>query len=258
MPTNYYSNSFQSDVTTVLRTAVQQEGSFLEKTVTKTSYRGAAAQVADFVKKAPNPIRNQPSKADTQYSDIDTTRRWIYGNTLEEAILIDQYDKLRTLNDPSSQYVKVIRDAHGRGRDTEIITGIFADARTGVTGGTTTTFDAANTVGITVGASGNTGMNLAKITAAKQRLMFNRVDVQREQLWMVVNSKIWADLVNDPEINNKMNGGLLDYKPVLLLISLASISLCMKTCRLMVLVTFVYQFTLHLQFSLVSGKILLL
>jgi hypothetical protein len=214
--TNYFTNSFQEQTTSVLRAAVQQNGSRLRDTVTIGSYSGSAAQVADYVKLAATPLKNVASRSDTNYGDIDTTRRWIVGDTYRApAILVDQLDKLKTLNDPTSGYGQAIVKAMGREMDQVINAALFATAKTGVTGSGTTAFPTStttNVVAVTTGAAAATGMNFQKITTALKMLQANEVDVDMEELYMPVTAKIWNDLINDPEINNKQYGGLLDYK----------------------------------------------
>ena len=212
MTTNYLTNSFQEQVTQILRGAVQQEGSVLNNTVTTGSYSGSAAQVADFVKAAARPKKNVAAKSDTTYTDIDTTRRWVVGDTYRDAILVDQLQKLETLNDPTGMYSKMLINSMGRERDEVINASFFAAAKTGQTGSGTTPFASGNTVAVGTGAAADTGMNFQKITTALKKLKANQVDVNREELYMPVTAKIWDDMINDPEINNKLYGGLLNYQ----------------------------------------------
>jgi hypothetical protein len=213
--TNYFTNSFQEQVTTVIRSAVQQGVSRLRSTVTVSPYQGSNAQVADYIKLAAAPLKNVASKSDTNYGDIDTTRRWIYGDTYRApAILVDQLDKLKTLNDPSGSYSQAIIKAMAREQDQVINASLFAAAKTGVTGSGSTIFPTStstNVVAVTEGAAAATGLNFQKITKGLQLLRKNQVDLNMEELYMPVTAKLMDDLINDPEINNKMYGGLLDY-----------------------------------------------
>lgn len=214
--TNYFTNSFQEQVTSIVRSAVQQDDSRLRGTVQVSAKQGSAAQVADYVQLAPAPNKNVASKSDTIYGDIDTERRWVYGDTYRmPAILVDQLDKLKTLNDPSGMYTKAIRSSMAREMDQVINAALFADAKTGVTGSGTTAFPTStstNVVAVGTGAAAATGLNFQKITKGLQFLRKTNLDLSREELYMPVTAKLMDDLINDPEINNKMYGGLLDYQ----------------------------------------------
>jgi hypothetical protein len=67
--------------------------------------------------------------------------------------LIDKFDKLRLLTDPESKMVENGVLAAGRRMDKHILNAFFADAKTGVSGASTTTFTAANEVDVAVGGA---------------------------------------------------------------------------------------------------------
>jgi len=64
--------------------------------------------------------------------------------TFRVADLIDVPDKVKTLNDPTSEYVVSFANAAGRKTDDVIIAAAFATAKTGVDGGTDESFDTTN------------------------------------------------------------------------------------------------------------------
>jgi hypothetical protein len=140
----------------------------------------------------------------------------MYPNDYDWADLVDNQDKLRMLIDPTSSYAMAGAWAMGRAIDDEIISAIFNSNNTGENGTATTgTLYAYNSnsqsVAATVGGSAATGLNIAKLRAAKRKLMEGYVDVDNDQLVCVISAKQHDDLLNEAQAIS------LDYntKPVL-------------------------------------------
>src|SRR5688500_16739118 len=103
-------------------------------------------------------------------TDIPAERRWVFPISSDINQMIDTFDELKLLTDPKSKYVESAHMAANRRKDRHIITGFFADAKTGVDAGTTESFGTTVTTsgGYNVSASiGGTssGMNVAKLKA---------------------------------------------------------------------------------------------
>lgn len=173
---------------------LQQKGSKLLPYVMRGSHRGKSASVVDqfgAVEAQAVTSRFQPINR----VDASTDRRWVFPSDWDLAQLIDHFDELKRLNDPKSQYV--VNAVYGMGRkiDDLIITAFDGDAKTGESGGTTTSFTPGNEIAVTVGAAAATGLNVEKLRAAKKILMANEVDLDNDQLVCVITAEQHDDLL---------------------------------------------------------------
>lgn len=145
---------------------------------------------------------------DTPLTDTPHSRRQVALDPFEHADLIDDSDKIRTLNDPTNDYTRVFAAAFGRAIDQVIIDAAFATALTGVSGGTSTTFD---TSGYQI-AAGAVGLTLAKIIQANKILREAENDPE-EGFFLAVSQEQIEDVLNDGTITSA------DYNSVRLLMS---------------------------------------
>lgn len=201
---------FVQQYTTNVQLLLQQKGSKLRNTVTVGSYNGKAAKAVEQV----GPVTAQKRTirhGDTPLISTPADARWVFPTDYEWADLIDDQDKLRMLIDPQSSYAQNGAYALGRAIDDEIITSFFGDAKTGENGSTTTQFPAGQQVAATVGSTGATGLNLAKLREAKKILMENEVDIDNDPLFCIISAEQHDDLLNEAQAIS------LDYntKPVL-------------------------------------------
>lgn len=209
------STAFVQQYSTNVMMLLQQQGSRLRNTVQSYKFVGKAASMAEQFGQV-SPVRNQGRHSDTPLISTPQDKRWIYPNDYDWADLIDSQDKLRMLIDPTSSYAMAGAWAMGRAIDDEIISGIFNSNNTGENGTTTTGLLSAynsgsQAVAANVGASSNTGLNIAKLRKAKQILLASEVDVDNDQLFMAITAKQHDDLLNEAQAIS------LDYnsKPVL-------------------------------------------
>ena len=93
--------------------------------------------------------------ADTVNSEIAHDRRQSHIRDFDASVLIDQKDKLRMLQDPTSSYIQTLVAAHNRKKDDLIIQAAFATAKTGKAGGTDVAFPSGNTILVTGVLTGN-------------------------------------------------------------------------------------------------------
>ena len=214
MSVNVSTASVQQYTTNVMM-LLQQRGSRLSGAVANYSFTGKAASMAEQFGNV-NPIRNQGRHTDTPLISTPQDRRWIYPNDYDWADLIDDQDKLRMLIDPAGPYTQAGVYALGRAKDDEIISGFFNSNNTGENGTSATGLLSAynsgsQVVGATVGASGNTGLNIAKLRAAKKILLQSEVDVDNDPLYMIISAQQNDNLLNEAQAIS------LDYntKPVL-------------------------------------------
>lgn len=90
--------------------------------------------------------------------------------------LVDDLDKVRMLNDPTSSYAQAAGFAMGRSIDDEIILAFFGTAFTGEDGTTQVTFPAGQQIAANFGGV-TTGLTVEKLREARRILKANNVDM---------------------------------------------------------------------------------
>ena len=172
---------------------LQQKGSRLRGAVMSGMHMGSQASPVEQI---------QPITANKVVSrfaamprvDALLDRRWAFPVDYDLPQMIDSFDKLRMINDPTSSYVQNAVYALGRAMDTEVIEAFFNPAKTGVEGATVTTFNTAlSTVGGQVvsnsfGSASQSAMSVAKLKEAKRQLMANEVDLDSDPIYCAITS----------------------------------------------------------------------
>jgi hypothetical protein len=110
---------------------------------------------------------------------------------------IDDMDKLRTLNDPSNEYVQAAAYALGREMDQAILDAAFATANTGEEGGTPLTFSQDG--GTTVPVNGTDGLTVAKLLAAKEALDDNEAGEDR---YVAASARQFKELLEEEKVTS--------------------------------------------------------
>ena len=135
---------------------------------------------------------------------MDFTRRWVLPTDREAFQLIDNFDKLKILMDPTSQYTDVAAAAVAREWDDRIIGAAFATAQIGDTTGvglTTETFSTSSwQIAATFGSSAGSGLTVAKMIEAKRVMRKAQVEVDTEPMTWVTNSQGESDLLNQVQV----------------------------------------------------------
>ena len=183
---------------TNIQLLLQQMGSKLRDTVTMGSHVGKQASPVDQV----GAIEMQPVVsrfAPMGRVDAAVDRRWVFPSDFDLPQLIDEYDKLRLLIDPSSTYVRNAVLAAGRQFDKLICAAFTGTAKTGETGSTNTSFASANEVDVAVGGA-NSKLNVAKIKAVKELMMANHVDFDMEEAYIGITAADHASLLNEIQV----------------------------------------------------------
>lgn len=205
LPTHYV-----TQYTTNVEMLLQQKGSRLRGKVMEDTYTGRMAQVVDQY----GPVeaedvvgRYQPIEP----RDVPADARWVFPNDSDWSTIVDHFDKLRMLIDPTGSFTTNAVYGLGRRIDDRIIPAFFADSKTGFEAGTTTSFPGTQQVPVNFGAGSNTGLTVAKLKEAYRILMANEVDMDNEALYAGVNAKAHDALLNEAQAIS------LDYnsKPVL-------------------------------------------
>lgn len=190
-----------------LAMTIQQKTSRLRGKVAEGSHVGRQASPVTYIK----PIKMRTPEG--RYSPIKHTqaefeRRWVFPVDGDAAQLIDTFDQLRTIQDPTSQYVTGAAAAVAREWDDRIISKAFAASSIGrdIDGLSSETFDD-TTYGIAVnyGASAATGLTVAKIIELKRKLRHYGTDgdPDDEAYTLVIGSQGEADLLGQTQVVSK-------------------------------------------------------
>lgn len=186
---------------------LQQMGSRFRGAAMIQSCKGTAATVVEQFGEV-QAVRNLGRHTDTPLIQTPQDRRWVLPADYDWADLIDDQDKLRLLIDPQSPYAQAGAAALGRAMDDEFIAGYFGPNFTGQQGTTATanlnTFNSGSqVVGPTVGASANTGLNVAKLRRASRILMESEVDPDREEMYCAISAKQHEELLGEIQITSR-------------------------------------------------------
>lgn len=187
--------------TTNVQMLVQQKGSRLRDAVMVGQHFGKQAAAVDqyaSVNATKRVGRYQPLMP----YDTQNDRRWVSPSDYDWNDLIDNFDKLRLLNDPMSMYVQNGANALLRSMDDEIIAAMFGTAKTGETGSTSTVFLTGNQVSVSFGAAAAAGLSVAKLIEARRLLMSHEVDLDADPLFAVITAKQHANLLNEIQVVN--------------------------------------------------------
>lgn len=196
----WFAPTFKTNVSHLL----QQKDSRIVPTFEAGSYTGdSGAPVNQLGAAVAN--KKETRGEDTKLYDLVHDRRWVYPTDYEWATLLDTEDKLRSITDPTSDYAEAARMAMKRARDDEAIGAFFADAKVGRKAENTETWDTANQQI----AAGGAGMTVAKLRAAKQKLLAAEVDVDNDPLFCAISAKEHDGLLADIQVTNRdYNGGM--------------------------------------------------
>jgi len=193
IPTHYV-QQYSTNISLLL----QQKGSKLRDAVTVGNHVGTSASPVDQIGSIEAQLVTSRF-APMGRVDATTDRRWVSPKDYDLPQLIDSFDKLRLLTDPSSQYVQNAVMAMGRKQDYEILTAVTGTAKTGVTGGTSTSFTAGNEVDVATGGA-NSKINMAKLRAVKKLMMANHIDFDMEEAYVGLTAADYDALMNEPEV----------------------------------------------------------
>ena len=184
---------------TNIQVLVQQKGNRLRKTVNNGSHVGSQASPVDQVG-AIDAIQVVARYAPMGRVDAFLDRRWVFPTDYELPQLIDSFDKLRLLIDPTSIFVTNALYAMGRAQDDQIIAAYHGIAKTGQNGGNSTPLPSGQIVSVLQGASSPTGLTVAKMRQARLILMQNEVDLETDELWIAVTAKQHDNMLAEAQV----------------------------------------------------------
>ena len=215
MAPNYGANPFEVETLTVQYTSkldllLQQLGSKLRGLVDVGSYTGKAAspvnQIGVLEFKQPGSRYGPLTPQIPNY-----TRRWVFPTDRDIAVLVDQFDELRTIVDPKPGISEAIAAAGGRYFDDVIINAANGTASTGVDSSNYSTESFSTTVSTSGGylvadtfaASASTGMTYPKLVEAWRVMRHAQVDLDAERPCLLISSQQESDLKKQQEVISK-------------------------------------------------------
>ena len=194
---------YSTQFTTVLELKLQQMGSKLRGLVREGFHVGKQASPVNQI--GPIQLRAPAGRfAPIQRTDPDFTRRWVFPQDGELAQMIDTFDELKTIVDPTSQYSDNASQAVGRAWDDCLIANAFATSQTGQDAASLTaeTFNTSLYQIATAFGAGATavGLTVAKFIEAKRIFRHYHVDLESDSLTMVIGSTQESDLLKQVQV----------------------------------------------------------
>lgn len=201
---------FVQSYSTNVQMLLQAKGGKLADCVSIGTHVGEMASPVEQVG-AVKAVKRTTRHADTPLISTPGDRRWVEPTDWEWADLIDQQDRLRLLIDPQSAYTLNGVMALRRAQDDCVLGSFYSIAKTGQKAATSTSFPAANIIGPTVGSTSNTGLNVAKLRAARKKFQSYHVDFDTEDLYVLLTAEEHDDLLAETQVIN------MDYndRPIL-------------------------------------------
>jgi len=196
----FYTTQFSTNLEALL----QQKSSLLRGMVNEGSYVGKMAspinQIGAVSFKAP---AGRFAPLDQNQTD-QLYRRWIFPQFKELQQLIDTFDKLQTIVDPTSGYATGAAMAAGREWDDIIISSATATAKIGQDAANLSdeNFDTTNArVAVTYGSgSTSTGLTVDKLIEARRIFRHYHNDLDNDALTLVAGSSQEADLMKQAQV----------------------------------------------------------
>jgi len=188
----------------------QQSQSKLEGSVRKENQE-AEVKFWDFIGEV-SPVWDLARHADTPQIDTPHTRRSCKMHTAEWADLIDEDDKIQSLKDPTSDYLRVAVAAMNRAKDERILEALGAAVLTGKDGSTTVNFyDVGEsrvmngdgtwvTAGSNASGTTETGLTIAKLGNIKTIL--DNANVPAEGRTIVANFANQTYILGSTKVTN--------------------------------------------------------
>jgi len=179
---------------------------------TRSLLRGRVSESGGYVGKMASPINQFGSVtmkapkgrfAPLDHTQPDTVRPWLFPQAGELPQLIDSFDKLETIVDPTSGYVQAAAAAVGRFWDDGLIAAATGSRQLGTDIGslTTETFNTTNfQIASTFGSSSASGLTVAKIIEARRILEHYHNDLEMDKPTIVIGSQQKSDLLNQVQV----------------------------------------------------------
>lgn len=180
----------------------QQKGTRLRATIREQ--QRVKAEFAFFDQVAATAAQRTTTRnADSPLIKTDHQRRRVGMINVEWGDLIDDFDRVRMLIDPTNPTTQNAGFAIGREMDDIILESLFGDAASGKEGNTTVSFPSSQQIAVNFGSGGNTGLTIAKLREARRKLLAANVDMMADgPFTIVVNSFSLDDLLATTEVTS--------------------------------------------------------
>lgn len=181
----------------------QQRGSRLRGSVRVES--GIRGKVAFFDQIGATVAQEVTTRhADSPLIETPHARRMVTMSNVEWGDMIDDFDRVQTLNDPASAYTMNAGWAVGRKLDDKIIAAFFATAKTGEEGTTDVSFPAGNVIDADFDGDGTAeGLTVAKLREGRRILLANEALMSDdESIHIAVTAKQLDDLLATTEVTS--------------------------------------------------------
>lgn len=194
---NHYIPTFKANLMFLL----EDKGGRLDNTTMVGEHYGKITSVVDqfgSVEMSEIIGRNQ----DIVPAELSTDRRHLDPRDWDVSLRLERRDKIQVIADPSSKYAEASAKAARRKMDQAKIDAFFADAKTGQTGSTTTSFDSTNQV-VAVDEAANSvavGFTVDKLKKALSIFTANEVDFEEEEIFCLLNGKQNLNMLRQIEV----------------------------------------------------------
>ena len=191
-------NAFIQEYSQLVLLALQQKGSVLRPYIMEQGLTGKAATMLTRFNSTEAQLvtgKYQP----VQPQELQTMQRWCFPSAYQKNLMIDKFDEVKLINDPTGQYVTSAAFALGRAIDRSILASFFGVAQTGNNGSVAIPFPSSNIVPVSMGASAPTGLNVRKLQAAREMLLNNYV-APETQLFAIITPTMERQLLQQTQV----------------------------------------------------------
>jgi hypothetical protein len=212
--------AFVKQFNTTVNMLLQQKGSKLRSAVTEETMNG---EEQFFEQVGPVAAQEVTTRhGDSPLISTPHDRRRITLRFYDWGDLIDNFDKVRMLIDPTSPYTQNAVNALGRAID-DVIMGagtsgessityptwaaatdpgvMFGKAFTGKAAATTVTFPSGQQIAVNFGGT-NVGITVPKLIESRRKFAAANVDLDAESLYAAISSRGLADLLNTTQVTS--------------------------------------------------------
>ncbi len=186
----HYGQQFSANV----QLLSQQKGSKLRSVVPIEYVKGESVFVDQVGETAAEPINTR--HGDTPVMESEDSRRQLRIGGYEWSRLIDDFDAVKMLCDPTSAYALSAAYAMGRAIDMEIYDAALGTSWTGQKGTEAVVLPSSQKL-----AADGKGFSFAKLTELK--CMFDDADIDTEGRYLVYTASQLKDLLNEEKVTNE-------------------------------------------------------
>lgn len=202
-PIKHYADMFSANV---MMSVMQTESRFLSAGAVEIEQITPAkrAYFDRYGSKLRTPEQYTSRYADSPLGETVRDRRALDPVRWTDGEIIENYDVVRTLHDPTNPVARNMSAGFARKVDDVIITAFDAAALSGQTGGSTTPYDSNMTVAVNSWAygqgTGNAGLTISKLTEAKIKL--DEQEVPDTDRFFAVAAKQLGNLLATTEVTS--------------------------------------------------------